>query len=276
MNPVEITENSGPVILSQPHGGIYLHLAPEFPAELSGKLNERGRELADTDWHINRLYDGLLPKATVVEAKFSRYLIDANRDPSGTSLYPGQNTTGLCPTVDFEGKPIYRNGTEPSPEEVETRGKSFHAVYHNALTEQIERVRKKHGVVLLFDCHSIRSEIPFLFEGQLPDFNLGTNNGSTCDPIIEQAAFEICANAKRDFHGYSSVLNGRFKGGWTTRHYGNPTKGIHTIQLELAQRTYMDEFPPWLYHEERAVNLRTHLKTLLISLEKIISTLMRS
>ena len=268
MNPVEITENNGPVILSQPHGGTYLHLAADVPAELSGKLNERGRALADTDWHINRLYDGLLPEATVVEAKFSRYLIDANRDPSGTSLYPGQNTTELCPTVDFDGQPIYQNGTEPSPEEVETRRKSYHVVYHAALSEQIERVRKKHGDVLLFDCHSIRSQCPFLFEGELPDFNLGTNNGSTCDTKIEETAVSVCAKAT----GYSHVINGRFKGGWTTRYYGNPAKGIHTIQLELAQRTYMDEFAPWLYHEERSANLRIHLKKLLSCLEQLIPT----
>ena len=267
MNAVDIFEGNSPVILAQPHGGTFL------PTEMADDLNERGREMADTDWHINRLYAGLLPEATVVEAKFSRYLIDANRDPSGSSLYPGQNTTELCPTVDFEGRPIYQqralHDAEPDANEIETRRKSYHAVYHAALAEQIERVRKKHGVVLLFDCHSIRSCLPFLFEGELPDFNLGTNNTSTCDPKIEDAALEICAGAD----GYSSVLNGRFKGGWTTRHYGKPEKGIHAIQLELVQRTYMDEFAPWTFSEERASKVRIQLKKLLSSLEKLITTL---
>ncbi|MDP7583033.1 MAG: N-formylglutamate deformylase [SAR324 cluster bacterium] len=262
MNPVEISEGNGPIILSQPHGGTFL------PPELSKRLNERGLALADTDWHINRLYDGLLLGATVVQATFSRYLIDANRDPSGTSLYPGQNTTDLCPTVDFDGLPIYKDETEPSAEEIEKRRKNYHAVYHSALSEQIERVHKKHGVVLLFDCHSIRSKIPFLFEGQLPDFNLGTNNGSTCDPKIEQSAIEVYSEAE----GYSSVLNGRFKGGWTTRHYTDTANGIHTIQLELAQRTYMDEFSPWIYREERSLKIRIHLKKLLSCLEQLISS----
>ena len=225
--------------------------------------------MADTDWHIHRLYDGLLPEVTVVEATFSRYLIDANRDPTGNSLYPGRNTTELCPSVDFEGLPIYQTEALPDVEEIETRRKNFHAVYHTALSEQIERVRKMHGRVLLFDCHSIRSRLPFLFEGELPDFNLGNYNTSTCAPEIEDAALEICAGAE----GYSCVLNGRFKGGWTTRHYGKPEKGIHAIQLELVQRTYMDEFALWTFREERASKVQIQLKKLLSSLEKLITTL---
>ncbi|MBT5795002.1 MAG: N-formylglutamate deformylase [Deltaproteobacteria bacterium] len=271
MNPVKIIDGSSPVILAQPHGGTFV------PVELSEHYNELGRKMADTDWHIHRLYDGLLPDASVVEATFSRYLIDANRDPSGSSLYPGQNTTDLCPTVDFEGRPIYQkralHESEPDANEIETRRNNYHAVYHAALSAQIERVRKIHGKVLLFDCHSIRSRLPFLFEGELPDFNLGTNNTSTCDPIIEEAAVEVCANAKRDLHGYSYVINARFKGGWTTRHYGKPDKGIHAIQLELAQQTYMDESSPWLYREEKAAKLRIHLKKLLSCLEQTITTL---
>ncbi|MBC8258236.1 MAG: N-formylglutamate deformylase [SAR324 cluster bacterium] len=263
MNPVQIIEGNSPVILGQPHGGVFI------PDQLSEHYNELGREMADTDWHIHRLYDGLLPDATVVEATFSRYLIDANRDPSGNSLYPGQNTTELCPTVDFEGRSIYQIESEPDEGEIETRRINYHAVYHTALSEQIERIRKIHGRVLLFDCHSIRSRLPFLFEGELPDFNLGTYNTSTCAPEIEAVAFEICAGAD----GYSPVLNGRFKGGWTTRHYGKPEKGIHVIQLELAQQTYMDESAPWLYHEEKAAKLRVNLKKLLRSLEQTIISL---
>ncbi len=261
MNPVEISEGASPIILGQPHGGTHL------PPELAERLTERGRDLADTDWHIHRLYDGLLPEATVVQAAFSRYVIDANRDPSGASLYPGQNTTGLCPTVDFEGEPIYCAGQEPDEAEIERRRLAFHAPYHAALSEQIERVRKQHGVALLFDCHSIRSHLPFLFEGRLPDFNLGTNNGATCAPGIEQAAISVCSAAE----GYTSVLNGRFKGGWTTRHYGDPANGVHAIQLELSQITYMDEVTPWSYRKDQADALRPHLKSLLTHLEEVVA-----
>ena len=260
MNSVEVLERKGPVILGQPHGGIFL------PPKLSKRLNEHGLTLSDTDWHINRLYDGLLSTATVVQATFSRYVIDANRDPSGVSLYPGQNTTGLCPTTDFEGKTIYHKGEEPDEAEIEHRQEIYHAPYHAALREQIERIRKMHGIVLLFDCHSIRSLLPFLFEGQLPDLNLGTNHGSTCAPEIEKIAVEVCYSAT----GYNSVLNERFKGGWTTRYYGNPANGIHTIQLEISQRTYMNEYHPWIYNSEKAKNLRIHLKKLLVSLEQMV------
>ena len=260
MNSVEVLERNGPVILGQPHGGIFL------PPELTKRLNARGLALSDTDWHINRLYDGLLPAATVVQATFSRYVIDANRDPSGASLYPGQNTTGLCPTTDFEGKTIYHKGEEPDEAEIEHRHEIYHAPYHAALREQIERIHKMHGIVLLFDCHSIRSLLPFLFEGQLPDLNLGTNSGTTCAPEIEKTAVEVCSSAE----GYNSVLNERFKGGWTTRYYGDPENGIHTIQLEISKRTYMNEFHPWIYNGEKAKNLRIHLKNLLVSLEQMV------
>ena len=273
MNPVNITEGSSQIILAQPHGGTYFPPLDDVQNEIIPTLNEIGRELADTDWHIHRLYDGLIQDATVVEATFSRYLIDANRDPSGNSLYPGQNTTELCPTIDFEGRSIYQKRTDnsvgPDVEEIGKRCNNYHSVYHTALSKQIERVRKKHGQVLLFDCHSIRSCLPFLFEGELPDFNLGTNNTTTCDPKFEEAAVKVCSNA----NGYSYVLNGRFKGGWTTRHYGNPEKGIHAIQLELSQRTYMIETAPWLYNEEKAAKLRVHLKNLLSCLEQTISSL---
>ena len=266
MNPVEVSEKSGPVILGQPHGGVFI------PPELSSRLNDRGRTLADTDWHIHQLYEGLLPEATVVQATFSRYMIDANRDPSGNSLYPGQNTTGLCPIIDFEGQPIYNAGEEPDETEIEQRRQTCHAAYHVALMEQIKRVRNQLGVVLLFDCHSIRSELPFLFEGQLPDLNLGTNNGATCATEIEQSAFDVCSAAE----GYTSVLNGRFKGGWTTRHYGKPSEGIHAIQLEITQKNYMEEVAPWSFRSDLASGLRNQLKTLLTTLEEIVTGLINT
>ena len=154
MTPVEVTRGDGPVILAQPHGGTFV------PDDLWARLNGCGRELSDTDWHIGRLYDGLLPGATIVRATFHRYVIDANRDPGGASLYPGQNTTGLCPVTDFDGQPIWTEGQDPSPDEIADRRARFHTPYHAALAAEVERVRARHGVAVVYDCHSIRSVIP--------------------------------------------------------------------------------------------------------------------
>jgi N-formylglutamate deformylase len=258
MTAVEVTSGDGPIILGMPHTGTFV------PDDIWATLNERGRTLADTDWHIDRLYDGLLPGATTVRATFHRYVIDANRDPSGASLYPGQNTTGLCPTTDFDGLSIYRHGSEPRSHEIESRRLEFHAPYHAALATEIERVRSRHGVAVLYDCHSIRSQIPFLFDGVLPDFNIGTNGGVACDPEIEGNITCICAGIE----GHVSVLNGRFKGGWTTRHYGNPAGGVHAVQMELAQATHLEsESPPFTYSEAKAARLRPHLCTILQGLQ---------
>ncbi|KZX93768.1 MULTISPECIES: N-formylglutamate deformylase [unclassified Sulfitobacter] len=258
MTPVEVTRGDGPIVLGMPHTGT------DLPPEVHAALNQRGRALADTDWHIDRLYQGLLDGATTVRATFHRYVIDANRDPSGQTLYPGQNTTGLIPLTDFDDNAIWE--TPPSPADTETRLKSFHAPYHAALEEELDRVRKKHGIAILYDCHSIRSEIPFLFDGTLPDFNIGTNDGRTCARALETAAYGLC----RAEDGYTSVLNGRFKGGWTTRHYGRPAKGVHAIQMELAQSAYLNaEAPPWEYDPAKAQRLRRPLARLLGKLAHI-------
>lgn len=254
MTPVEVHQGDSPVILGLPHTGTWL------PEEIRARLNERGRVLADTDWHVERLYDGLLPGATTVRATFHRYVIDANRGPDDASLYPGQNTTGLVPVTDFDGAPIWTR--EPTADEIAGRKARFHAPYHAALAAEIARVRAKHGVAILYDCHSIRSQIPFLFPGILPDFNIGTNSGLSCDPRIAAAVLSACVAT-----GQTHVLNGRFKGGWTTRHYGQPGQGVHAIQMELAQSTHLEtEAPPFAYHEARAANLRVTLKAILLRL----------
>jgi len=222
------------------------------------RLNDRGRQLLDTDWHVPQLYDGLLADATIVRANFSRYVIDANRAPDGTSLYPGQNTTGLVPTSTFDGEPIWH--VEPTESDIAERLESFHQVYHHALESEIDRVKQIHGVAVLYDCHSIRSEIPHLFDNRLPDLNIGDNRGTTCAPEITAAAAAVCAKTPR----YSHVVNGRFKGGWTTRHYGRPETGVHAIQMELAQRGYLaSETPPFDYDVNRAGELRSLLKDIL-------------
>ncbi len=266
MTVFEVTQGNSPVILGFPHTGT------EVPADLWDRLNDNGRILADTDWHIHELYSGLLADVTTVRATFHRYVIDANRDPEGLSLYPGQNTTGLVPETDFDGKAIWRQGEAPDEAETARRIEAFHAPYHAALAAEIERVKAIHGVAILYDCHSIRSRIPFLFEGILPDFNIGTDMGRTCAPEIEKAAVDAAASAS----GYTCILNGRFKGGWTTRHYGRPKEGVHAIQMELAQSTHLQtEVPPFAYEEEKAALLRIHLRNILARIEDVAPGLKR-
>ena len=262
----ELHQGTSPVILAFPHTGT------DVPTDIWARLNDNGRFLADTDWHIERLYDGLLPNVTTVRATFHRYVIDANRDPEGVSLYPGQNTTGLVPETDFDGNAIWKDGEAPTEEDIAYRLANFHAPYHAALAAEIERVKAIHGVAILYDCHSIRSLIPFLFEGRLPDFNVGTDMGRTCAKAIETATYEACASAE----GYTSILNGRFKGGWTTRHYGKPETGVHAIQMELAQISHLaTEVPPFDLDEAKAARLRIPLKDILNRIEALASTLSR-
>lgn len=255
MKFLEISRGNSPVILAMPHAGT------DLPDDVRESLNERGRSLADTDWHINYLYDKLLPNTTIIGTKIHRYAIDVNRDPTGVSLYPGQNTTSLVPLTDFDGANIWSR--TPTIAEISVRLNDYHAPYHATLKAEIKRIRAIHGYVILYDCHSIRSRIPYLFDGYLPDFNIGTNQSTTSDPKIEQCVVDICGKTS----GYTSVCNGRFKGGWTVRHYGQPTKGVHAIQMELAQRAYLeDEVPPWTYSTAKANRLRVELKKVLMTL----------
>ncbi|WLS01964.1 N-formylglutamate deformylase [Shinella oryzae] len=262
----ETHQGTSPLILAFPHTGT------DVPADIWERLNDNGRILADTDWHIHKLYDGLLPDVTTLRATFHRYVIDANRDPAGISLYPGQNTTGLIPETDFDGKAIWKDGQAPTEADIAFRLAGFHAPYHAALAAEIARVKAIHGVAIVYDCHSIRSHIPFLFEGRLPDFNVGTDMGRTCTREIETAAYTVCAGAQ----GYTSILNGRFKGGWTVRHYGRPDTGVHAIQMELAQISHLaSEAPPFAYDEHKAARLRVHLKDILHRIAALAATLPR-
>lgn len=252
MKPVSVIQGTGPIILGQPHSGTFV------PDNISASLNDRGRQFRDTDWHVPELYDGLLDNVTIVRANFSRYVIDANRDPDGQSLYPGQNTTGLVPMSTFDDEPIWT--IEPTQDDIERRLQTYHGAYHSALSDEISRVKAKHGVAVLYDCHSIRSRIPYLFDDQLPDLNIGDNCGRTCAPELTQAIKTICRRSER----FTSVVNGRFKGGWTTRHYGRPGQGVHAIQMELAQRCYLStETPPFAYDQSKAAPLRALLRNVL-------------
>lgn len=253
MDPVAITRGDSPLVLGLPHTGTHV------PDDILAGLNAEGRVLRDTDWHIDWLYDGLVAGATTVRATFHRYVIDANRDPSGVSLYPGQSTTGLVPMTNFDNAPIWAEGHAPDATEIERRRQAFHAPYHAALRAELDRVHAIHGYAVLYDCHSIRSVIPWLFDGVLPDFNIGTNMGTTCAPEIESATFDACAAT-----GRSHVLNGRFRGGWTTRHYGDPKNGFHTIQMELAQSSHLaTEDLPFDLSAEKSAALRPELARVL-------------
>ena len=260
MQPVDVERGDGPILLSIPHAGTTV------PEDIWADLNDVGRTLIDTDWHVDRLYDRLATDTTVVRANFHRYVIDANRDPSGRSLYPGQNTTALCPTTDFDNRPIYRRGREPTDAQVEARRLAWHKPYHRALEHEIERIRGRHGIAIVFDCHSIRSVLPFLFSGTLPDFNVGTNDGSACSPPIERAVSRVVHRAD----GFTAVVNGRFRGGWTTRHYGRPKTGVHAVQLELAQSTYLRaERGTLTFDTPKADRLRPHLTAILTALAEL-------
>lgn len=252
----DITIGRSPLLVAQPHGGICI------PDNVIAKLNPLGRELADTDWHISKLYDGLVDDATVVSTPVHRYVIDANRDPGDESLYPGQNTTGLCPVTTFDGQPIYLPGKEPDGDEIRVRLEKYHQPYHEQLQQQLARIHQIHGFVILYDCHSIRSKVPYLFDGRLPDLNIGTNGATSCDSSIQRLIENVCDRHQQ----YTRVSNGRFKGGWTTRQYGRPETGYHAIQMELAQCNYMLESAPWTYSLQKSEKLREVLRGILLCL----------
>ncbi|MEM9495402.1 MAG: N-formylglutamate deformylase [Pseudomonadota bacterium] len=257
MEPVTVIRGRGPLVLAQPHSGTYV------PLDIYTRLNDHGRDLIDTDWHIPTLYEGLAPHATVVRANFNRYVIDANRDPEGKSLYPGQNTTELVPVTTFDGAPIWR--APLTEDDTAARVINFHRPYHDALSVALEEARRECGFAVLYDCHSIRSCIPHLFDGRLPDLNIGTNDGASCAPAIAETVMAVCEGQS----AYTHVLNGRFKGGWTTRHYGRPEKGLHAVQMELSQINYLKtEGPPFAYDRAAAANLRDVLAAILTEIQK--------
>lgn len=248
MTIISVTRGSSPFILSMPHPGTGL------PPEVAAALNERGRLVEDTDWHMRRLYSFAAPfEPTIVEAQLSRFVIDLNRDPAGVSLYPGQATTELVPTTTFDGAPIWQNA--PDAAEIERRKVAYFQPYHQALAAEIARVKAEHGYCVLWDCHSIKSEIPRLFDGTLPTLNLGTNSGESCADSVEAAA--VAAMAGQPF---TQILNGRFKGGWITRHYGRPFERVHALQMEIALSAYLaEESAPWAFDETKAASLQTAL-----------------
>ena len=250
---LRLHRGDAPLLISVPHNGT------ELPEAIAARLAPEARRVPDTDWHLDRLYAFARELgASMLVPRHSRYVIDLNRAEDDASLYPGQNTTGLCPAVRFDGEPVYLPGQAPGPDEVAERVETYWRPYHRALAEELERLHAAHGRVVLWEAHSIRGTLPFLFEGRLPDLNLGTAGGASCAPAL-QARLEAALAAQ---DGYDFVVNGRFKGGYITRHYGDPARGIDAVQLEISQRVYMDE-DSFAWDEDRAARLQPLLRRLL-------------
>jgi N-formylglutamate deformylase len=258
MSVFDYREGGSPLVVSMPHTGTLL------PADLAPRYNTVGHSVCDTDWHIDRLYNFAADlDATVIAARWSRWVIDLNRDPEGAALYPGSFETGLCPTQTFAKEAIYVDGGAPDDAEVARRLETYWRPYHRQLRAALDAAKARHGYALLLDAHSIVSTCPLLFDGRLPDINFGTNAGRSCAAAVIDAA-----TAALDGHDFTHVVDGRFKGGWITRHYGRPAEQIHALQIELAQAAYMDEAAPRDFDPVFAQPLRNALGDILVAAVK--------
>jgi len=252
--PFRFRAGTRPLLISMPHVGTHV------PPALAARFTDEARRVPDTDWHLERLYDFADELgASVLVATHSRYVIDLNRAPDGASLYPGQSVTGLCPVDTFDSTPIYAAGDGPDEAEIAERRDAIWKPYHAKLAEELARIRALHGVAALWDAHSIRSVLPRFFDGKLPDLNLGTGKGVSCDPALAQTLLGIAQGAT----GYTAVLNGRFTGGYITRHHGRPARNVHAVQLEMTQSSYMQEAMPFDYLPEVAAGIRPPVRRLL-------------
>jgi N-formylglutamate deformylase len=258
MMPVfDFIEGSTPLLISMPHCGAAI------PAEYARGMTDVAQQVADTDWHLQRLYDfasGL--GAGIIQPHTSRYVIDLNRPADNAELYPGANGTELCPTSSFAQQPLYSDGAEPDSTEVTRRLATFWQPYHQKLQTELARLKSVHGIAVLFEAHSICSVVPRLFDGRLPDVNIGTAGGGSCAPEMLAAVETLLAEQK----AYTYVINQRFKGGYITRAYGNPQADIHSLQLELSQRTYMEEQLPFHYRPDLAAQVQPLLRQLVQAL----------
>lgn len=250
-----LVEGNAPVIVNVPHAGTFI------PDDIRGRLTPAALAVPDTDWHVDRLYADLVKgrDITLMSATHSRIVVDLNRDPAGGALYPGASNTEICPSSTFHDEPMYREGQAPSMDEVTARVDQYWRPYQARLAAEIYRVRQRHGYCVLLDGHSIVSVAPRFFAGRLPDLNLGTADGRSCDAGLAAAAFAVLDSAS----GFTAVHNGRFKGGHITRHYGRPEAHVHALQLEMAQDCYMDEAKPGTFDADRARPLQEVLRGVL-------------
>lgn len=252
-----LTRGDSPLLINVPHAGTFV------PEALRAQLTAAAVPVPDTDWHVEKLYaPAVALGATLMAATHSRYVVDLNRDPEDVALYPGADNTELCPTRTFANEAIYRPGCAPTPEQVRQRRADYWQPYHAQLEAELARIRARHGHAVLLDAHSIRSEVPRFFAGRLPDLNVGTADGRSCRAELEATAV-VTLNAQRRF---TTVLNGRFKGGYITRHYGRPQDGVQALQLEIVQAAYMDEAPPYVWDAEAAAPLMGLLQRLVENL----------
>jgi len=258
MDHFTLHHGSAPLLVSLPHDGTAI------PDEIAARMTPAALRVPDTDWHVGLLYAVAKELgASLIAPRWSRYVVDLNRPPDGHALYPGRSETGLVPFNTFAEEPIYRGGKVPGADEIAARVEQYWKPYHLALQDELRRLRQTHGRVVLWDGHSIRSRVPMFFDGQLPDFNLGTANGASCSPPMQARLAELLhAHASPATSAYSHVVNGRFKGGYITRRYGRPDEGVEAVQLELAQCTYMDE-DSFDYQPERAGNVQRVIRDLL-------------
>ena len=238
-----------PLLVSVPHDGWQL------PTDIVQHMSDAGRSIPDTDWHVSQLYDFVKDcGASVITADYSRYVVDLNRPADDAQLYENQGTPGLCPEQTFAGADIY---LDPIDIDQADRVATYWQPYHDQVTTTLAELREQHGYALLWDAHSIPSSVPSLFAGELPVLNIGTFDGRSCARDLSNAVL-----AAAEAGAYDAVLNGRFKGGYITRNYGDPESGIHALQLELAQRAYMNE-KNLEFDREKAAELRATLKVML-------------
>lgn len=258
MHDFTLNRGTTPLLVSLPHDGTAL------PSAIEARVSAAGKRVPDTDWHVGRLYAFARELgASVIVPRWSRYVADLNRDPGGQALYPGRSETSLAPLTTFAGEPIYAPGDEPGTAEIALRRELYWQPYHDALSAELARMRQEHPRVVLWDGHSIRSRVPMFFDGRLPDFNLGTADGASCSPALRaRLGGTLRERAGGDSGGYSHVVDGRFKGGYITRHYGRPDAGVEAVQLELAQSIYMDE-DSFEYLPERAARVQAVIRALL-------------
>lgn len=251
------TEGDAPLLIDVPHA------ATHIPPRLRDALTPHAQNVPDADWHVPQLYAFAVGMgASLMVATHARYVVDLNRDPQGAALYPGADNSELVPLAGFDSAPLYRPGCTPTVADVAERCAQYWTPYHAALTQRLARIRARHGYAILLDAHSIRSRVPRFFDGRLPDLNLGTADGRSCAPSLQSAAMNVASRAE----GFEAVCNGRFKGGYITRHYGRPAQGIHALQLEIAQASYMHEDEPWPWEPRRAQPLQAVLERLVDAL----------
>ncbi|GAB5095196.1 N-formylglutamate deformylase [Caballeronia sp. HLA56] len=251
-----LERGTAPLLISIPHRGT------RIPDGLAQEMTPVARKVDDCDWHLERLYDFAREMgASILLPQFARYVIDLNRPPDDANLYPGRDTTGLCPVDTFEKEPLYLEGHKPSREQIEARRALYWQPYHDALASELAALREEHGHALLWEAHSIRSVVPRFFNGRLTDFNFGTADGASAAPELAERLAQVVESDGR----YTTVANGRFKGGYITRRYGQPANGIHAVQLELTQATYMNEAPPYSYDEARASDVQPLLRELVVA-----------